>query len=184
MRRCPREGGCLIPGILHGVARCSTGASAPIVGWDANGDGRKAAARRGEVSRVVVPARSKFAGKDRTRSRAKGRSCSWPMRLIASPPFGAWSERSEGEARRPSSRAEHRPAPDGHRRSPAEASLWEQVFSARTSPSAQTRRGRMLVRWHRRMSTEETAPGLRDHWPLLCAQLDAGTYRPQPVRRV
>ncbi len=33
------------------------------------------------------------------------------------------------------------------------------------------------------MSTKELRPWLKDHWPGPLA-LDAGTYRPQPVRRV
>ena len=34
------------------------------------------------------------------------------------------------------------------------------------------------------MSTEELRPWLHDHWPQVRSQLEAGTYRPQPVRRV
>jgi RNA-directed DNA polymerase len=34
------------------------------------------------------------------------------------------------------------------------------------------------------MSTEELRPWLKDHWPEVRSRLDAGTYRPQPVRRV
>ena len=34
------------------------------------------------------------------------------------------------------------------------------------------------------MSTKELRPWLHDHWPELRSQLEAGTYRPQPVRRV
>ena len=34
------------------------------------------------------------------------------------------------------------------------------------------------------MSTKELRPWLRDHWPEVRSRLDAGTYRPQPVRRV
>jgi group II intron reverse transcriptase/maturase len=34
------------------------------------------------------------------------------------------------------------------------------------------------------MSTEELRPWLKDHWPEVRSQLDAGTYQPQPVRRV
>ncbi len=34
------------------------------------------------------------------------------------------------------------------------------------------------------MSTKELRPWLKDHWPQVRSQLDAGTYRPQPVRRV
>jgi group II intron reverse transcriptase/maturase len=34
------------------------------------------------------------------------------------------------------------------------------------------------------MSTKELRPWLHDHWPQIRSQLEAGTYRPQPVRRV
>ena len=34
------------------------------------------------------------------------------------------------------------------------------------------------------MSTKELRPWLHDHWPQVRSALDAGTYRPQPVRRV
>ena len=34
------------------------------------------------------------------------------------------------------------------------------------------------------MSTKELRPWLKDHWQQVRSQLDAGTYRPQPVRRV
>ncbi|HYV67896.1 MAG TPA: group II intron reverse transcriptase/maturase, partial [Myxococcales bacterium] len=34
------------------------------------------------------------------------------------------------------------------------------------------------------MRTDELRSWLKEHWPQVRAQLDAGTYRPQPVRRV
>ena len=34
------------------------------------------------------------------------------------------------------------------------------------------------------MKTQELRPWLHDHWPEVRRALDAGTYRPQPVRRV
>jgi RNA-directed DNA polymerase len=34
------------------------------------------------------------------------------------------------------------------------------------------------------MTTEELVPWLREHWASIREALDAGTYRPSPVRRV
>jgi len=34
------------------------------------------------------------------------------------------------------------------------------------------------------VQTTESRPWLHDHWPEVRAMLDAGTYRPQPTRRV
>ena len=34
------------------------------------------------------------------------------------------------------------------------------------------------------MTVEALGPYLKEHWPTLQAQLLAGTYKPQPVRRV
>lgn len=34
------------------------------------------------------------------------------------------------------------------------------------------------------MTTRELRPWLKDHWPRVRVEFDAGTYRPQPVRRV
>jgi retron-type reverse transcriptase len=34
------------------------------------------------------------------------------------------------------------------------------------------------------MTTEELVPWLREHWAPVRQALDAGTYRPSPVRRV
>jgi RNA-directed DNA polymerase len=68
---------------------------------------------------------------------------------------------------------------------PAEASLWEQVL-ARGNLAEALRRveqnaGAPGIDG---MSTKELRPWLFDHWPEVRSQLDAGTYRPQPVRRV
>ena len=77
------------------------------------------------------------------------------------------------------------PAPDDTAAHPAKASLWEQVFSRENLVKALRRveqnAGAAGIDG---MGTEELRPWLKDHWPLLRAQLDAGTYRPQPVRRV
>ena len=68
---------------------------------------------------------------------------------------------------------------------PAETSLWEQ-FMARENLVLALRRveqnaGAPGIDG---MSTKELRPWLKDHWPEIRSQLDAGTYRPQPVRRV
>ena len=68
---------------------------------------------------------------------------------------------------------------------PAEASLWEQLL-ARDNLAAALRRveqnaGAAGIDG---MSTKELRPWLKEHWPLVRSQLEAGTYRPQPVRRV
>jgi group II intron reverse transcriptase/maturase len=63
--------------------------------------------------------------------------------------------------------------------------LWEQ-FLARENLAAALRRvernaGAAGIDG---MSTKELGPWLKDHWPEVRSQLDAGTYRPLPVRRV
>jgi retron-type reverse transcriptase len=76
-------------------------------------------------------------------------------------------------------------APDDTAAHPAEANLWEQVFSRENLAKALRRveqnAGAAGIDGR---GTEELRPWLKDHWPLLRSQLDAGTYRPQPVRRV
>ena len=77
------------------------------------------------------------------------------------------------------------PAPGDTAPHPAEASLWEQ-FLARGNLAEALRRveqnaGAPGIDG---MSTKELRPWLKDHWPEVRSALDAGTYRPQPVRRV
>ena len=77
------------------------------------------------------------------------------------------------------------PAPGDTAPHPAEASLWEQ-FLARGNLAEALRRveqnaGAPGIDG---MSTKELRPWLHSHWPEVRSQLDAGTYRPQPVRRV
>jgi retron-type reverse transcriptase len=78
------------------------------------------------------------------------------------------------------------PAPGDTASHPAEAGgLWEQ-FLARGNLAEALRRveqnaGAPGIDG---MSTKELRPWLKDHWPEIRSQLDAGTYRPQPVRRV
>ena len=68
---------------------------------------------------------------------------------------------------------------------PAEASLWERFLARETLAEALRRveqnAGAPGIDG---MSTEELRPWLHDHWPEVCSALEAGTYRPQPVRRV
>ncbi len=77
------------------------------------------------------------------------------------------------------------PAPGNTAPHPAEASLWELFLS----------RGNLVLALRRvernagapgivGMSTKELRPWLKDHWPQVRSALDAGTYQPQPVRRV
>jgi len=78
------------------------------------------------------------------------------------------------------------PAPDDTAAHPADAdSLWEQCLSRENLAEALRRveqnAGAPGIDG---MSTEELRPWLHDHWPEVRAMLDAGSYRPQPVRRV
>ena len=76
-------------------------------------------------------------------------------------------------------------APDDTAPHPATASLWE-PFLARENLAEALRRveqnaGAAGIDG---MSTKELRPWLKDHWPQVRSMLDAGTYRPSPVRRV
>jgi RNA-directed DNA polymerase len=77
------------------------------------------------------------------------------------------------------------PAPDGTAPHPAQASLWEQFLSrdnlARALRRVERNAGAPGIDG---MTTDELRPWLHRHWPEIRGQLDAGTYRPQPVRRV
>jgi hypothetical protein len=77
------------------------------------------------------------------------------------------------------------PAPGDTAPHPAEASLWEQ-FMARGNLAEALRRVEQNAGAPGidAMSTEELRPWLHDHWPEVGSELDAGTYRPRPVRRV
>ncbi len=77
------------------------------------------------------------------------------------------------------------PAPDETAPHPAQASLWEGFLS-------RSNLARALRRVERNagapgtdgMATDELRPWLKEHWPDVRAQLEAGAYRPQPLRRV
>jgi group II intron reverse transcriptase/maturase len=63
--------------------------------------------------------------------------------------------------------------------------LWEHVFSRENLVAAFRRVEQNAgAPGIDAMSTKELRPWLKDHWPRVRSQLDAGTYRPQPVRRV
>ena len=88
-------------------------------------------------------------------------------------PEGARRERSNG------------PAPGDTAAHPAEAGLWEQLLS-RENLAAALRRveqnaGAPGIDG---MSTKELRPWLFELWPQVRSALEAGTYRPLPVRRV
>jgi RNA-directed DNA polymerase len=78
------------------------------------------------------------------------------------------------------------PAPDETAAHPAEAgSLWELVLSRGNLAEALRRVERNAgAPGIDGMSTKELRPWLQDHWPQIRSELDAGTYRPLPVRRV
>jgi RNA-directed DNA polymerase len=66
-----------------------------------------------------------------------------------------------------------------------EVSLWEQMLSpenlGRALRRVRANRGAPGVDG---MTTEKLVPWLREHWARVREELDAGTYRPLPVRRV
>src|SRR5450432_210341 len=77
------------------------------------------------------------------------------------------------------------PAPGDTAPHPAEASLWELFLSRGNLAEALRRVERNAgAPGIDGMSTKELRPWLKDHWPQVRSQLDAGTYRPLPVRRV
>jgi RNA-directed DNA polymerase len=77
------------------------------------------------------------------------------------------------------------PAPDDTVAHPAEASLWEEVFSRENLAEALRRVERNVgAAGIDGMSSQELRLWLRDHWLEVRARLDAGIYRPAPVRRV
>ena len=77
------------------------------------------------------------------------------------------------------------PAPNETGPHPATTSLWERFLSRQNLVEALRRvehnAGAPGIDG---MSTKALRPWLKEHWPELRAQLDAGTYRPAPTRRV
>lgn len=89
---------------------------------------------------------------------------------------------------KPEDRREERsgsPAPGDTDAHPAEAGLWAQVLARGNLAEALRRVERNAgAAGIDGMSAEELRSWLTDHWPLVRSQLDAGTYRPRPVKRV
>ncbi len=86
----------------------------------------------------------------------------------------------------PSTERSHRPAPPKREAQPARRTgLWEHVFSRdnvlRALQRVESNRGAPGVDG---MPVTELRPWLRLHWKEIRRALDAGTYRPSPVRRV
>jgi group II intron reverse transcriptase/maturase len=78
------------------------------------------------------------------------------------------------------------PAPGDTAAHPVRAGgLWEQVFSrenlARALRRVEQNAGAAGIDG---MTTRALRPWLKEHWPAVRVGLDAGTYRPRPVRRV
>jgi len=66
-----------------------------------------------------------------------------------------------------------------------EVSLWERMLSPENLGRALRRvRANAGAPGADGMTTEELVPWLREHWAQVRQALDAGTYRPSPVRRV
>lgn len=77
------------------------------------------------------------------------------------------------------------PAPDDTAAHRAEARLWEQMLSRENLALALRRVERNAgAAGIDGMTTRELRPWLKEHWPGVRVALDAGTYRPRPVRRV
>ena len=77
------------------------------------------------------------------------------------------------------------PVPDDTAAHPAEASLWEQLlFRGNLAEALRRVEQNAGAPGIDGMSTKDLRPWLKDHWPEIRARLEAGTYRPPPVRRV
>ena len=182
MRRVRGEGGWSYPGGLHG---CPDAPSVWFAGWGGTAALERALLAVEKSAEAVVPAGSLSPGRAEreaerqdVRARGTGVEGSQPRRGP-----GAGGPRVKPEAARQSGVGV--PAPGDTAPHPAEASLWEQ-FLARENLAEALRRveqnaGAPGIDG---MSTKELRPWLKDHWPEVRSQLDAGTYRPQPVRRV
>ncbi|NJD61601.1 MAG: group II intron reverse transcriptase/maturase [Deltaproteobacteria bacterium] len=77
------------------------------------------------------------------------------------------------------------PAPESHHSHPAPATLFEE-FLSRENLARALKRGEQNAgaSGPDGMTTADLRPWLHVHWPEVRAKLEAGTYRPSPVRRV
>ena len=167
-----------------GVLGCPSTRSV-IVGWQGTawvGRPRRTVEKSADA---VVPAGSKVAGKGRTRSRGAGRACSRGSQRPQPTPRGAfaqWMPRVKPKA--PREERSDPPAPRDTAPHPAGASLWERFLSRENLALALRRVERNAgAAGIDGMSTKELRPWLKDHWPQVRSALEAGTYRPRPVRR-
>jgi RNA-directed DNA polymerase len=136
---------------------------------------------------AIVPAGMKEAGKGRTHEReGHAFACSQGVAMTAANP--AEGPRQEGrrvnpdDARREPSDS---PAPEGPDPHPAPVTLFESVLSRENLTQALKRVEQNAgAPGPDGMTTAELRPWLHAHWPGIREKLDAGTYRPSPVRRV
>ena len=105
--------------------------------------------------------------------------------MAAIPEDGAFADGRTVKPDAPSTERSLFPAaesPDSH---PAPAPLFESFLSRENLARAlKARRANRGAPGPDGMKTEELRSWLHAHWPEVRARLDAGTYRPAPVRRV
>jgi hypothetical protein len=169
-----------------GVLGCPSGAGAPIVGWQgtAGVERRRLAAERS--AEAEVPRDRWSPGRAEREAEAQD-ACARGMDDDRSQPREGprriWVQRVKPET--PRRERSPSPAPSETAPHPAEAGLWERFLSRGNLAEALRRveqnAGAPGIDG---MSTKELRPWLKDHWPEVRSQLEAGTYRPQPVRRV
>ena len=166
-----------------GVAGCPT---AMVVGWEATaGAGRCPLAVEKSAEAVVPAGSSGLPGRAEREAEAEDVRARGNRGERSQPRKGS---RWEGRRVKPDGGRREwsgSPAPDETAPHPADASLWER-FLFRGNLAAALRRveqnaGAPGIDG---MRTEELRPWLKEHWPQLRSRLDAGVYRPQPVRRV
>lgn len=139
-----------------------------------------------ESAEAVVPAGIEwFAGKGQTQSRGEGRLCCGSRGERSQPRKGPWRE---GRRLKPDGARRERsgsPAPDVTAPHPARASLWERFLDRENLARALRRVERnACAAGIDGMRTDELRSWLKEQWPEVRARLEAGTYRPRPVRRV